>query len=267
MGLGDELIAVAEAERLHRNAERKVKIIDSTGKQRFSPVFEKVPWLIQRGESAKGAVSLLNCPGHRPYIDYARSGGSKQVLRSSYTPMRGSFHFTDDELKRAREWMSDREVEPGFVAFDPYVKGTFSGTNKEWPMSGWIRVVGKLRVSQVQTVQMSPGRAPTMFGVSGRVQEEVRMAMAIMSFAGAVLCSEGFLHHAAAALKIPAVVIWGGRSDPNILGYPEHENLYVETEGSPCGSMSRTCDHCTDAMGRIYPEDVLAVIQRVRRAG
>lgn len=265
MGLGDELIAVAEAEALHKRSRKKVRIIDAQGRLRWSPVFVNIPWLVHPDESTEGTIDLLNCPGHRPYIDYGRSVGSRQVLRSTYRPMRGSFRFSPEEEHDAQTWMDDNDIEPGFVAFDPYVKGTFSGQNKAWPLNLWQKVIGNLRVEQTQTVQMTPGDQQTLYGVNARLKTGVRTAMAIMGYAGAVVCSEGFLHHAAASLGVPAVVIWGGRSDPEILGYPEHVNLYVKTEGTPCGSMKKACRHCEDAMGRIHPEDVLSAIRMVRR--
>ena len=72
---------------------------------------------------------------------------------------------------------------------------------------------------------------------------------------------EGGLYHAATALGIPAVAIFGGFVSPANQGYDHQTNLY-EPDGSPCG-MRVKCDHCTRALALITPE---AVIGHVRRA-
>ncbi|MFH1718524.1 MAG: glycosyltransferase family 9 protein [Planctomycetota bacterium] len=49
-----------------------------------------------------------------------------------------------------------------------------------------------------------------------------------------VVCAEGGISHIAAALNIPAVVIFGGFSDPEWTGYPDHVNITSDIE----------CRHC-----------------------
>jgi hypothetical protein len=51
-----------------------------------------------------------------------------------------------------------------------------------------------------------------------------------------VVCAEGGISHIAAALRMPAVVLFGGFSDPEWTGYPSHRNLvsYIR------------CRHCFD---------------------
>ena len=65
---------------------------------------------------------------------------------------------------------------------------------------------------------------------------------------------EGGLHHAAAALGTPTIVIFGGFISPRQTGYPHQVNLF--TGGTPCG-MRRRCDHCEQAMRRVAIEEVL----------
>jgi len=50
----------------------------------------------------------------------------------------------------------------------------------------------------------------------------------------AVVCPEGGVSHIAAALHLPAVVVFGGFSDPQWTGYPDHVNITSDIE----------CRHC-----------------------
>ena len=61
---------------------------------------------------------------------------------------------------------------------------------------------------------------------------------------------EGGFHHAAAALNKKAVVIFGGFIDPLVTGYDFHNNIYVDIDGSPCGSRV-ICKHCKDCIQKI----------------
>ena len=62
-----------------------------------------------------------------------------------------------------------------------------------------------------------------------------------------------FGNHAAAALDVPSVVIFGGYISPKQTGYSTQENIF--TGGEPCG-MRIPCDHCATAMKAIDPEMV-----------
>jgi len=66
---------------------------------------------------------------------------------------------------------------------------------------------------------------------------------------------EGGLHHAAAALGRPAVVIFGHFIDPEVTGYHGHKNLRGGAVGM-CGSWS-SCPECVRAMEAITPEVVV----------
>jgi ADP-heptose:LPS heptosyltransferase len=84
--------------------------------------------------------------------------------------------------------------------------------------------------------------------------------MAVLSLAKGFVGSDGGLHHAAAALNIPATVVWGGFASYKNLGYPDHINIHIEDENTPCGEFS-DCLHCRAIMDSITPEMVIDGIQ------
>jgi hypothetical protein len=63
------------------------------------------------------------------------------------------------------------------------------------------------------------------------------------------------MHHAAAALNVPGVIIFGGYTPLELTGYPMHINLAGDAENA-CGSLYR-CDHCRQALDSISVAEVL----------
>ena len=61
-----------------------------------------------------------------------------------------------------------------------------------------------------------------------------RHALQVLSKAKLFVGTDGGLHHAAAALGIPSVVIWTGFTSPRHLGYDTHRNIHDGSE--PCGT-------------------------------
>jgi len=51
-----------------------------------------------------------------------------------------------------------------------------------------------------------------------------------------VVCAEGGVSHIAAALNVPAVVVFGGFSDPAWTGYTGHKNIVSDTDYRHCYS-------------------------------
>lgn len=92
-------------------------------------------------------------------------------------------------------------------------------------------------------------------GVSHIRTATFRQACGALSGAKLYIGPEGGLHHAAAALGIPAVVIFGGFIHPRTTGYDLHTNLFVGDE--PCGS-TNYCVHCVDAMASISVDEVFS---------
>jgi hypothetical protein len=77
---------------------------------------------------------------------------------------------------------------------------------------------------------------------------------------------EGGLHHAAAAVRLPAVVIFGGFITPAVTGYAEQVNLTAPGLGvaHPLGCGRRVdCPHCADAIAQITPELVAQEVRKV----
>jgi ADP-heptose:LPS heptosyltransferase len=196
-------------------------------------------------------VWLENYCGHRPYLDYALSSPDRQAFRP-YRAVAGDLFFTADELAHADTvWRELRGRRRLVVSIEPHAD---FGPNKEWSFARWQQVVDALR-PHVAFVQPSYGK-PLLAGVRA-AHGTFRGYAAVLAGCDLHLGPEGGLHHAAAALRRPAVVLFGGRTHPRVTGYAGHENVYRDVPGSPCG-MIAPCAHCRRCMDSISVEEVVA---------
>ena len=178
--------------------------------------------------------------GARPYIDYTKTTDKKIVFRN-YKASPGEIFLKPEEIP---------DIE-GFIYIEPNTKGTFGG-NKDWGFENWQKVVNSLPYRFVQ------GWGRKLDGVEQINTKSFRHACGLLSKADFFVGTDGGLHHAAAALGKPAVVVWGGLVSPKILGYDTHINLHSGTHS--CGSRT-ACEHCRKALEWVTVDKVIDAIR------
>lgn len=245
MGLGDDLLTIGEALEVYQQTHNTVRV--RVPRQSLkSPLFKNIPWI---EPVTQGHADVDH--GRRPYFDYQKSGRHRQKYLP-YTPRAGVIALTFDERYRGAELADHEEA----VFVEPHVKATFSGQNKRWPWEYWTELVRMLKADHMRVVQVSKPGEPTLEDVDHRIESpDIRAVLASLAMANPLVTTDGLFHHAAAALNVPAVVIWGGRTPPDVLGYKKHRNLYVDGPRSPCGART-PCAHCELCMKAITPEEV-----------
>ena len=257
LGLGDELIASGMA----RGAAARGKKIafGRNGKIIWGPhaaiVFEGNPNVARPGQ-ANGAVEWCDhYYGHRKYVTLA--AGNRYVWNYDFRVTPGELFFRPDELKFAED------VGSGFVLIEPNVPAHKSWTvNKQWEPRRFQEVVNALVGSGTEVVQLEyPGARHHLSGVHAVSTGSAREAFAILSRAALYIGPEGGMHHAAAALGVPAVVLFGGFIPAAVMGYDMHVNL---TGGATeaCGSKA-PCEHCRKAMQAISSDEVIEHARRI----
>lgn len=250
MGLGDWIMASAEAKDLHEAHGKKVVFTDGDRVFYDRQVFANNPRILDKPEG--DFLPILNYPSRRPYV--AGFKPSQIVYRPEFRARPGEL-FLSDEEKALR--LPDK-----YIVIEPHVKRDpkFSTVgNKDWGFFNWQRLVKSLDLPFVQL-----GSGPFLEGVTQRPTGSFREALGVLSGASLVVTTDGALHHAAAALGLPAVVIWGGYSSPVNLGYETHLNLWDGVE--PCGSYRFPCFHCKKALKAISVERVKEAVETVWRA-
>lgn len=273
MGYGDALMATAEARVLHEQTGHLVAIGD--GQQlkwgaSEREIFRGNPRLCTQTDLDRGAdvVWLENWSGHRPYIDreamkiqfWKKYPGApftmkRQELPWIWTDWRvrdygpGELYLTDQERQQGRK-LAPAQM---FAVFEPSLKSGAS-PNKAWLWKKFCDVAFRLRMT---IVQFNPA-IPLPDSVPIRTVS-FREAAAVLSHASLYFGCEGGLHHAAAALDVPAVVYHGGYISPETTGYDSGASLF---RGPACG-MRLECSHCTDIANEISVDEAMSKIEGV----
>lgn len=252
MGWGDELMVTGQVRELQRADPRKVRI--EYERARWSEVFDHNPRIARPEERGDFQVLRPRTNGLRPYC------AAKSEVRwtwKAYRPPVGELYFSRDERRYAEQFA-------GAVVIEPTLKRKAS-PNKAW---GWVRWQD-LALLMVQAglgppLHLGPRDTPRLGYARFGEMPSFRHACAVLALARAAVLPEGGLHHAAAALGVPTVVIYGGYISPEVTGYDTQVNLFAKTDEHPLGCGWRTpCTHCDAAMASITPARVFDELRRL----
>ncbi len=261
MGFGDELISTGLA---RGAADRGKRIAFGDGRRQIwsaqsFELFRGNPNIAPLGSEGASEVEWVeHYRGHRLYGDVA---GGRWVFRDFVCPP-GEVFLTKEEkaLALSRLWRPDP-----VAIIEPRVKaiGACQGANKQWPLVRYQELSSRLLAATgCRPVQLvPPGIPPRLRDVDMIETPSFRHALAILGLAQLYIGPEGGMHHGAAAMGTPAVVIFGGFNTPRSTGYAWHENIAI---GEPCGSIE-ACWHCKAAMESISVDRVLEAAARQLR--
>jgi hypothetical protein len=254
MGIGDELMAAGEAKaRAEREKGRtgRYLMLDKLGRAKWHFIWENNPNIARDGMPADGQVEYVN--GRRPYLVDEDAG--RRYFRE-YRPEPAFIALPESSRRLAGH-------AKGAVVFNPTVKRK-APVNKHWGIMRWRDLIS--RYPAVRWLQVGEPGDPRVGGAEWIATGSFFDACGLMMGARAVVCHEGALHHAAAALGTPAVVIRGGFISPKVTGYAGQVDLYVESKQYPLGcGMRIACAHCEAAMASIRPADVMRALESVWR--
>lgn len=235
-------MVAGEARRRASATVRRFAVRAADGNARWQSVWEGNPLIARPGEPFDAWID--NWPGHRPYI----AGKSlRQWTWRAQAPHAAELFFSVQEQGLLH-------AGAGRVLIEPHLKLRAS-LNKDWGWARWQRLV-KL-MPDVGFVQVGSWGTRTLDGVPLIPTASFREACAVLAGCNAAVLPEGGLHHAAAAVETPAVVICGGYIGPAVTGYPGQRSLFVATDKWPIGCGYRIqCRHCEHAMNAITPDAV-----------
>ena len=248
VGLGDWIMATSQVRTLNERTGKRVVVVDRLGRIRWSDAFDGNPRVVRPGEITAGSsfqyARLLNAGGSRPYI---RAKTDSHWFWQRWDIRPGELYLTDEEFARGAV------ISAGAVIVEPNTKVTDG--NKAWPFERWQRLVDAVDVNWVQVGASGSRR------LAGRVrfvETTVREAFAALASARLFVGTEGALHHAAAALGTPAVVLWSEFISPVFTGYASQRNIRKTT--AVCGAR-HPCASCRAAMEAIPVEEVEQAIR------
>lgn len=261
MGLGDQIIATglakgaaARGKKIAFGSKLHSKLVwDHNSEQ----IFRNNPNIAFPGQELGKDVEWIAY--FKGYRQYNTQGEGRWIWNMRWRCEPGEIYFLEGEKEAANR------KGRGFVVLEPNVeqwKGP--AQNKDWGSAKYQSVAQKLIEDGYEVVQFDyPKAGPIVRGARGIRTNSFREALAIMRNARAYLGPEGGLHHGAAALGIPAVVIFGGFIPPSVTGYSFHTNL-TGSATKFCGSFTR-CQHCRDALDSISVEQVYGCIREKLR--
>ncbi len=209
MGFGDDIMATARVRALYQKEPVPVLITGPGDRPRWSEIWENNPKITR--DRATAGQTLRDGPGLRPHLDYQRL-------------TRDRFFFKEVGIRPGEIFLTESEKRLGrpAILIEPHVKRGAS-PNKDWGFERFQSVVQTR--PDLPWAQCDYGE-PLLQGVEAIPTRSFREACGVLSGALAALLPEGGLHHAAAALGVPAVVIFGAYIPPAVTGYAGHVNLY-----------------------------------------
>ena len=241
MGLGDWLMASGDAKEANERTGKKVKLGDGVRMSWDGQVFANNPRMASNSDT--DVVWVKNYQGHRPYLKGTKNG--RLLFNDDYKPIVGEIYFSHEEQKDIDK------IEGDYIVVEPNVKRVYAHTvNKAW--HGWEELL-KHDLPWIQLGDVTVDKKTTWLETP-----TFRDALAILSKAKLFVGTDGGLHHAAAALGIPSVVIWTGFTSPRHLGYDTHRNIHDGSE--PCGTYDSVCQHCLLKSIAISVEQVLDAV-------
>jgi ADP-heptose:LPS heptosyltransferase len=214
----------------------------ANGVARWHDLWQGIPYIF--GPHDTGASdSVMNGPNARPYI---AAKSSMQWTWKEFRPPPGEIVLSTQHKDFGRLYS-------GRIVFEPHIKARAS-PNKRWPWVSWNKLAWILQGRGLRVTQIGQIGTTLLEQVDFVETKDFRHAVAILAGARAAVVHEGALHHAAAALGIPTVVLRGGFISPRVTGYEGQIDFFVG-EDLGCG-MRVPCQHCHAAMARIKPEQV-----------
>lgn len=257
MGLGDNIMATGLAKGAKARGKR-IAFGDGSNiiwDQHSEQIFRGNPNIALPGNEQDNDLDWIHFyKGNRIYNrhDYARE---RWIWNYDFKAIPGEVFLTEKELSWASKFGKD------FVLIEPHVP-SYKGcaTNKTWPFNRYSNVVQMLKARGHNVRQFS--HAGEMLPGVGAIQAPTfRHALAVMAQAVLYIGPEGGLHHGAAAVGTPAVVIFGGFIPPQVTGYDSHTNLTGGAEHA-CGSLM-PCDHCKETMLNIPSKEVYRAAKEI----
>lgn len=257
IGYGDDIMASGFARGAHARGKR---VAFGDGRriiwgQWSEEVFRYNPNVASPGSEGDRDIEWNDFyKGHRSYNAHSPE---RWIWNMDFRPPFGQLFFDDNESAFADSVPDD------FILIEPNVPNNKSvAPNKQWSVDRFQQVADRLMMNGENVIQLIYPTAKYMLrGVQLASAGNFRNALAVLSQAKLYIGPEGGLHHGAAALLVPAVVIFGGFIPPQVTGYPTHANLTGGAEA--CGSLLK-CDHCRKALDAITVRQVLEAAETLR---
>ena len=265
-GIGDSLLCTAICRELRRRGGRGIWMAT-----RYGELFRHNPDVDRVLEPAGRVDQYVRLMGGKlvdpQYARYdAQSDRHWYQAGHQLAVMCAAAGITGPVALRPYLYLSEAERAAGQVAEGQIVihssgaAARYAIANKEWFPERFASVSAALS-RRFPVLQVGSASDPLLPGVRDlRGKTTLRETAAILSHARVFVGLEGFLMHLARAVECRSVIIYGGHSNPALLGYSANCNLFTALPCAPCGQRS-ACVRDRECMRAISPEAVLAGVE------
>lgn len=253
MGLGDDLLFLGEAEKLHKKTGKKIQMkYGYTGWNEWNGLmFNNVDFLTKDGTTDSVSLNASDTSKKTDYhVDYyVKSVVGRAIKMQHYKPKNFKLRFSEEQIEEANKYIEKYNIPDTFCAINPDYKTKAFGKNKDWGFEKFQEITNRL-VPDIPVVRISPGAennyssTPLQNAIDFSVTNYMT-SFAILSKAKFGISFMGFFVHVFGGFKIPCVTIHGGLSHENIMNYEGNINFSYDHPDTPCGRMSY-CQHCSD---------------------
>lgn len=248
MGYGDDIIASGLARGAY---ERGKRVAFGDGNRIIwgpwsEEIFKGNPNIARPGTEKSGDIEwVAHYKGNRMYN---RPSAERWVWNYDFKPVPGEIYLDETEERYSENIRSDYIlIEPNVPWHKP------CAPNKDWGFRKYQKIADWFKTNGYQVVQFDYGRDKLQGVQYINTLGSFRLALSALGRMRLAILPEGGLHHGAAALDVPAVVLFGGFIPPQVTGYDLHVNITGGAEA--CGTLN-ACPHCRQAMDRITAEEV-----------
>jgi len=173
-------------------------------------------------------------------------------------------HFNAQEEESIRVLLEKNGLSQGqYIVVEPDTNRDWFGELRAWPFDRWQEMLEFLRQEHpdLNFVQIGVKDACKLDGVIDlRGQTNFKLAALVQRDAALFVGTEGGLMHAAAAVKVPSVILWGGVTVPEFAGYPKHHKIICKyVPCAPCGHLG-WCDNNHVCMNSISVSEVVTAV-------
>src|SRR5262245_30348265 len=214
MGFGDAIMATALVRGFHAQGKLAAFFSPADNHRQIKwtgyceDIFTNNPNIARPVGFPEQRTNLVWMPHYKKVFPYCRYNGTerKYVWDMDFRAQPGEFFFTEQELELPPS------VRPPFIVVEPNIAWQRQvNHNKDWGEGEYEQVGRRLGDSGYQVVQFIHNNSRRRIRHAVEVPTpKFHQAAAIMSKAKLIIAPEGANHHAAAALGIPSVIVWGG---------------------------------------------------------
>ena len=133
--------------------------------------------------------------------------------------------------------------------------------NKNWGAEKFVKLANLVApaFSIVQLGSAGDPPLPVQLNLCGRIG--IRQVFQVMRQCAGFAGLEGFLMHAATAMEVPSVIIYGGFTAPWQTGYDVNVNLYNPVPCAPCW-LEAKCPYDKKCLEEITPEQIANILRK-----